>query len=302
MIDFTEITHTDDTWELFARDFLIELGFYIESTPDRGPDGGKDILISENLEGTLGKYRFKWLVSCKHYAKSGKSVRESDEPNILERVKSFGAQGFLGFYSTLPSSGLNSRLTDLKKNYNLKDYRIFDGKLIENYLIRIGYSRVMMRYLPEAYKAIKPLHKLFKAYLPIKCDVCEKDLLEALYREERNAIVAQASSRNEEGIETVEHMYFACKGECDDQLNRMIFKNYELVTGWNDITDLAIPINYLRYLIATLNRFNHGKYRYTKEALEKEKYLLMALAQKVFREMTEAERERVATLMQCEMI
>ncbi len=302
MIDFTEITHTDDTWELFARDFLIELGFFIESTPDRGPDGGKDLLVSGQLKGALGKYRFKWLVSCKHFAKSGKSVKEADEPNPIERIKSFGANGFIGFYSTLPSSGLNTRLNDLKTKNEIRDYRVFDGKLIENYLIRIGYSRVLMRYLPESYKKIKPLHKVFEDYLPIKCDVCDKDLLEALYHEQRRAVTAQASSRDEEGVETVEHMYFACKGQCDKQLRDMIYQKHKLVTGWNDITDLAIPLNFLRYIIATLNRFNHGKYKYSKEAFEKEKYLIMALSQKVFREMTEAEQERVATLMQYSML
>jgi len=86
MIDFAEMPYTDDTWELFARDFLRERGFFIESPPDRGPDAGKDLLIIEQLKGNLNKYQFRWLVSCKHFASSGASVTEKDEPNILERV------------------------------------------------------------------------------------------------------------------------------------------------------------------------------------------------------------------------
>ena len=76
MIDYKEIPFSNDNWELFARDFLLQLGFYVESNPDRGPDGGKDLLVSEQLKGNLGKYRFKWLVSCKHYAKSGNFEKE----------------------------------------------------------------------------------------------------------------------------------------------------------------------------------------------------------------------------------
>ena len=136
MIDFTEI-QDGETWELFARDFLQEMGFFIETSPDRGPDGGKDIIVTEELKGSLGNYKFRWLVSCKNFAKGNKSVQETDEINIQERVDGFGADGFIGFYSTLPASGLNSRLNQLRKNGKIKDFKIFDHKLIENYLVRL---------------------------------------------------------------------------------------------------------------------------------------------------------------------
>jgi len=45
MIDYTEIPYDSDLWELFARDFLTEFGFHIETPPDRGPDAGKDLLV-----------------------------------------------------------------------------------------------------------------------------------------------------------------------------------------------------------------------------------------------------------------
>ena len=66
MIDFKEIPYTDDTWELFARDFLTEMGFYVESTPDRGPDQGKDLLIVRpslsRLKINSPDIKLKWLV------------------------------------------------------------------------------------------------------------------------------------------------------------------------------------------------------------------------------------------------
>ena len=183
MIDFKEIQSDGEIWELFFRDFLQELGFYIESSVDRGSDGKKDLIVSEQLKGFfLGNYKFKWLVSCKHFAhrNSSNSVKEDDEPNILERVKGFNCDGFIGFYSTVPSSSLNSRLKQLKENLELKDYRIFDYKLIENYLIRIGFSEILYRYFPISYKEIKPIHLILDEYIPLKCEVCGKDILEEM--------------------------------------------------------------------------------------------------------------------------
>lgn len=63
VIDFTEIPLANtgegnqDTFELFARDFFSALGFEIEESPSRGPDGGKDLLILENLSGTISEMK-----------------------------------------------------------------------------------------------------------------------------------------------------------------------------------------------------------------------------------------------------
>ncbi|MBI5016840.1 MAG: restriction endonuclease [Deltaproteobacteria bacterium] len=298
-MDFTEIRYDSDDWELFARDFLSELGFTIESPPDRGPDQGKDLLALESVVGKLHSYTFRWLVSCKHFAQSGKAVNESkDEPNILERMRAFRADGFLGFYSTLPSSGLNTRLCALRSGGDIRDYQIFDHRLIEEHLLRLGFSRILCRYFPKSSKTIRPLHKLISEYLPIACDVCGKDLLEALYRENYKGLVAQVHIPDEQpGIERVEEIYFACKGKCDKQLQKLYWQKYKTSCGWKDLSDLAMPTEFLRWIMATLNRLRSGEYRYTDSAFDKEKHLILALSQKVFREMTERERERVALLV-----
>jgi hypothetical protein len=108
--------------------------------------------------------------------KAQKSINEEIERNLLERVESFNADAFIGFYSTIPSANLNSRLNSLKEKGKIKDFRFFDNRLIENYLIRIGYSFLLMRYFPKSYIAIKPLHNVCNEYLPIKFERCKKDL------------------------------------------------------------------------------------------------------------------------------
>lgn len=299
MIDFTEIPYKSDDWELFARDFLSELGFTIDSPPDRGPDGGKDMLVLETVKGKLHHYTFRWLVSCKHYATSGSAVNESkDEPNILERLESFQADGFLGFYSTLASSGLNTRLQELRKAGKIRDYQIFDHKRIEDQMLRIGFSRIFGRYLPESAKRLRPLHKIIDEYVPIKCEACGKDLLESLYRENYQGLVASVEKHDEStGITTIEKIYFSCKGSCDQKLEKQCWNKYETPAGWKDLSDLVIPTDFLRWILASFNRLHSGEYQYTDEAFKMEKQLLMALSQKVFREMTENERERVRDLI-----
>src|SRR5690242_12676952 len=103
MIDWTEIPD-GDSWELFARDFLAELGLVIDIGPGRGADAGRDLLVSEQLRGRLGTRKFTWLVSCKHFATSGKSVGPNDETNITDRIRRHNANGFLGFYWRLGES------------------------------------------------------------------------------------------------------------------------------------------------------------------------------------------------------
>jgi hypothetical protein len=304
MINFAEIQN-GETWELFARDFLTELGFYIESTPDRGADAGKDFLVSEELKGNLGLYKFRWLVSCKHKGVSGKSVTENDEQNILERVQSFNADGFLGIYSTVPSSGLNNRLLMLRDNLKIKDFRIFDYKLVENHLIRVGYSRLLLRYLPESYKIVRPLTLIETKYLPLECRVCKKDLLESLFKERYKSLVGYVENINRDSENQlikprkIEEIYWACKGEHDRQI-RNYFKDKGKMTSWIDLDDLVIPLNFVRFIFAEINSIRNYKREYSDIAFEQLRDLIISLSQKVLRETTENEVERVKDLIALE--
>lgn len=296
MINFTEIK-TGEDWELFSRDFFTILEYYIEQQPNRGADGGKDFIILENIKGKLNSYSFRWLVSCKHFSKSGKSVNENDdEKNILERVKSFKADGFIGFYSTIASSGLHTRLQQLKDGNEIKDFRIFDNKIIESNLLNMGYSQLIMRYLPEAYKKIKPIHLMDDEYIPLKCDHCGKDLLTALYSEDEKALIARASKLKKEK-HIVHDIYFACKGKCDRNLDEECRSKYDTITSWEDITDLARPNFFLFNIMSLINRLNDQNYIYTEKAFKKEKKMIMAIAQKVFREATDFDKTRFNELV-----
>jgi hypothetical protein len=297
MIDLREINQDGEVWEQFAEDFLSSAGLSTESPPDRGADGGKDILMLERVSGPMHTEAFRWLVSCKHTAHSGTAISEvTHENNILERVKAFRADGFLGFYSTLPTAGLNNRLRDLVDAGELKAYKIFSGHIIESELLTLGRSWLVRRYFPESYKAVRPLHNVVDGYVALNCDLCGKDLLAELYTGEQRSIVANIVAPSPADKRHVIRTYFACKGGCDQALEQRAFKRYNASTVWSDISDIAMPNEFLRWLIALVNQLRDGT-TYSDEAFEREKQLIIGLSQKVFREVTESERERFRTLI-----
>ena len=138
-----------DTWELFSRDFLILRGYKIVEEPSRGPDGGIDIAVAESRPGIDGETIVRYLVSCKHNAHSGKAVSDSIENNITDRLKRHDCSGFIGFYSTLPSTALANALKNLGVEHTFYDY-----KKIEMFLMKIaGGFDLVKRYFPSYSKA-----------------------------------------------------------------------------------------------------------------------------------------------------
>jgi len=231
-------------------------------------------------------------VSCKHFAHSGKAVGESDEPSIQERMSQFKADGFLGFYSTVPSSALNNRLRALKENGAIRDFRFFDSRLIENHLVRIGFSRVIMRYLPDSYRRMKPLHLIGSEYVSLECDHCHKDLLESIHDQQYDGLVGVIARVDEAGKETICDIYFAHKGKCDSTIEERLKKRHGAVAKWEDLSDLAIPFTFLNWVLVVTDEIRDGRAVYLEPAYEKNKRLIIALSQRVLREMTESERRR----------
>ena len=96
----------------------------------------------------------------------------------------------------------------------------------------------------------------------------------------------------------VEDIYWACKGRCDKELEYYYTNELGLSTGWKDIGDLIITVLFLEWLMADLNNLREGRYIYSEKAFKKLKHFIIALSQKVFREMTEEEKRRAITMMQ----
>ncbi len=160
-IDFTEIPPANkggngqDRFEQFACHFLETIGYKILTRPDRGPDRKKDFFVSETRPGIGGETNIKWLVSCKHNARSNKSVKDSDELLIIERLERHGCQGFLGFYSTIPAASLSDMLAGLEKRI---EFTIYDGARIERELL-VSKQRdlLLTMYFPKSHDKFRQL-------------------------------------------------------------------------------------------------------------------------------------------------
>lgn len=305
IIDFREIpeaqiaTGKQDTFELFARDFFVDiLKFKIISEPNRGADGGKDILCEEEQSGTLSENKVRWLVSCKHKAHSGRSVTPDDETNITDRVKQFNANGFIGFYSTLPSSGLNERLDALKKDCRVE---IFDRGKIEDFILSHRQYELLRRYFPNSYKnwyRIKGIHepsRILDKYYPLECKVCGCDLLKKACEDESNQNRGNIAFVLDPDTQKIIDVYATCAGSCDRKM-QSILASKGLYTAWDSINDLLIPTLYLRRLMALINQFAHDRSEFELPALEKYKNILIAISQYVFRQQSDNELERAKDL------
>ena len=167
IINFKEISPSHqgderDDFELFCRDFFSELNYEIDDNPSRGPDGGKDLIVVERRQTELGPKDNRWLISCKHKAQSGKTIGPKDEEDIPGRVLQHHCDGFIGFYSTIATSGLADRILAYSDRF---ETLIFDHRKIERYIVGdYRMEELFARYFPRSYRGWR---EHFTSYEPV---------------------------------------------------------------------------------------------------------------------------------------
>ena len=305
-LDFKEIPQANigsglqDNFELFARDFFLLLGYEIIQQPDRGADGKKDFIIQETRTGLSGTTKIKWLVSCKHYAHSGKSVSDVQEPNIVDRITAHSCDGFIGFYSTLPATSLGNNFKGLKKKTNIQS---FDRGQIESILLESPKGlKLASRYFPNSFKKYsienpRPA-KIFAEELRINCEYCDTDLLES--KTGIFVILRKPSSFNSEVHirSSYEEAYFSCKGRCDTILKNKYLQSENYVDEWVDIADYLTPTGYIKKVMAWMNSLNLENEKIDKIAFDKLKKLLLNCFPHISREQTSEENEKIRRFLQ----
>lgn len=304
ILDFKEIPKANtgegnqDTFEQFSREFLELMGFSIISEPDRGPDGGKDMIVEELRQGPLSSTTLKWLVSCKHQAHTGRSVTPKIENNIIDRLTTHDCQGFLAIYSTLPSSGLNTSLVKFKEKYETE---VFDNEVIERVLLETdGGMQLIRRFFPKSYKEIasKAPSNILAEYEPLCCEACGVDMLDEHYEGIENGIIVFVEDKEYRESNPSKHLYvdicYCCKLRCDEIIEQR-YEGYS-TAGWYDISDLLIPTQHINYIIAIMNGIRSGKDKYTDEAYEKMKRLLIIISQHTMRHQSKEQLKRARDL------
>lgn len=284
MIDYAEISSGDD-WELFCRDYLVAQGLVVEVPPGRGPDAGRDLLVKEQLKGRLATRPFTWLVSCKHFATSGKSVGTEDETNITDRLTQHNANGFIGFYSTVASSALINRLKELRENGSIEVFEIYDGARTETGFHDIGLSGVLLQHLPASHTALRPIHPLLGKYMPLECEICGKDLLKQSVRNGKLGLISFATKD-----EVVHSVHFVCKGECDRKLSTRLTR-LGYVDGWDDIDDYCNPLIFFRRLTGYMAELRNNPTAYSDKAHSSMVDLYLAVSQRTLRQTNDEDRE-----------
>ncbi|WP_114011594.1 restriction endonuclease [Cohaesibacter intestini] len=301
VLDFKEIPEAhvangmQDTFELFARDFLSFIGFKITSAPDRGADGGKDLIAEEIRFGVGGETTVRWLVSCKHTAKSGRSVSPQIESNITDRVAANKCDAFLGFYSTLPSSGLNNILEGLQCEQTVYDRERIEAKLLHS----SSGLQIVERYFPVSLSSWKTNNpqpaQLFSDQGSLDCHVCNKNLLE---QQDKGVITLWQPMKNGDYSkpDAFESIHWTCRGHCDHVLRNQK-QELGLIDGWEDIADVMMPTVFVKWIISILNEQRAGV-TYSDEAFDAMKHFLLVVFPYVSRHLSDQEKERIQSLTQ----
>lgn len=294
ILDFKEIPKANqgggfqDTFELFTRDFLEYLGYKIIEHPDRGADGKRDLIVEETTLGVHSTITLRWLVSCKHYAYSGKAVNDADEINITERLKQHSCHGFMGVYSTVPSVSLSGILQ--KQEHHI----VFDRERIEKSLLssKLG-TEIAARYFPKSYKNYlieNPMPaQIFSDEPIVECEGCQKNLLDKDTL--GNYILLYKSSPTPERF--YEDLIFACK-KCDLCVIQK-YRQLGYLDCWEDLSDLCNPTIWLVRLMAFMNGIQKDK-DLSDEAFEKVKKMFLSTFPYISRHLTVSEKERIKSL------
>lgn len=144
MIDFKELPEDGTAFEQFVREICLIYDLHPQWT-GKGQDQGRDLLITERSHGPIGDFTRRWLVQCKHFAHSAKSVGREDVGSIIDDCRQVGAEGYLLACSTQPSSSLVTKLNEIAENRDNKLVTSFwDGvdlekKLAEPHCFSLGH-------------------------------------------------------------------------------------------------------------------------------------------------------------------
>lgn len=134
-----------DDFELFCLEFFEHVKkFEIFRFVSNGPDLGIDLGVIENTkDGPI-----RWLVSCKHYAHSNQYISDKVEYNIVEKVGSWDCDGFIPFYTSVPSTSLSQALSGAEKYTKVK--RFYKQKIESELLSTSSGVEIAARYFPKS--------------------------------------------------------------------------------------------------------------------------------------------------------
>lgn len=181
ILDFKELSlsRSDSPPGEDLEGLVRELGKRLGLDPTwsgRGADQGRDLIFVEYRKGPLSSRSLRWLLSCKDFARSGRSVSEADVGSVSDKVAQHGADGFLLATSTTASTALKSMLDGLNAKGEI-EVCVWDRHELENLLIQDAHRDIVKQYLPEGYSSLLRL-----SALPQALDSLEKLVPDPIYK------------------------------------------------------------------------------------------------------------------------
>lgn len=312
IIDFREIppAHGNgddgltDSFELFAEEFLKNLGFKIIEGPSRGADNGRDLIVEEIIGGILdeSETKIRWMVSCKHKAHSGQAVKPADEPNLIEKLTTHECNGFIAFYSTLASTGLDTLIKGLRN----RGYRtnILNAQNIESILVKNKSGiKIIERFFPDSFRRWRTENptkaKIFNDDdFPLNCLACGKSLII------NNQIHGNFYTiKKRDDLNSIVAFKWSCTGECDKVINPPHnFHQLGLIEFFEHIQTKVTPTTFLLFVLDIIREMQNGSGILSKQALEDLQYFLCAIYPYVTRNMTIKENEILSMELTCRQI
>jgi|GEM_PF-5000611 len=162
ILDFRELSASNSPAGEDLEGLIRELGKLLGLNPEwsgRGADQGRDLFFTEIRKGALGSLNSRWLVSCKDFAKSGRSVSETDVGSVSDKIAQHKADGFLLATTTTVSTGLKSLLDGLNEQ-GVVETIVWDRHELEQLLLRDANVGLVKRFLPASYAAYQRLSNL----------------------------------------------------------------------------------------------------------------------------------------------
>jgi hypothetical protein len=136
-------------FEKISKDKNDAIEVFVEPS-GTGSDGGRDILVTTNVNDSFVSYRRKWVVQCKFYDKDlSKSVLS--DINVPSLIQEHGADGYLLICKNGVTSPLSDQFEGLRKNCTMnKNYLIWTGSQFLDKLIL--HKDIIQRYFPLYFK------------------------------------------------------------------------------------------------------------------------------------------------------
>ncbi|MBI4962137.1 MAG: restriction endonuclease [Desulfomonile tiedjei] len=153
MIDFTEIDARQGIrFEQFVQALLRALGWTIDTGAGVGPDGGRDIIATQNESTATGRSRsLRFVVQGKHYAAGGRAVSPTEIDHFDLMPARHNCDGWLLVTSTHLTRNAVDLIEAARINDPRHDFDYWDSGHLRQFLMREECHGVFAEYLPASY-------------------------------------------------------------------------------------------------------------------------------------------------------